>query len=362
MRTIGLDLGKIITFCEISEGKITQRGVMHSIDELASVLGNSKGKAKVAFEACREAWHVADVVRQLGHEPLLVDTTRVRQLGIGQHRRKNDRIDAECLARATAENRLPKAHELSKPRQELRLLVNQRALLLSMRTTLINHIRGMSRVFGSRLPSCNADEFLKNLKRWTMPENVRQRLESLIKPLEEIEKSVADADQQLQECATQERATQLLETTPGVGPIVAASFISVIDSPDRFSSAHQVESYVGIVPGENSTGGKRRLGGISKHGNSYLRSVLVQAGWCILRSKQKSTLKSWGQKVASRRGKKVAAVAIARRLVGILWAMWRDGKPFEANHQPAFQAVTVQAITQQQRNGFGMSAEMSMSQ
>ena len=114
-----------------------------------------------------------------------------------------------------------------------------------------------------------------------------------------------------------------------MGAVVAASFISVVDEADRFRHAHQLESYIGLVPGENSSGSKRRLGAITKEGNSYLRALLVQAAWNILRTKGDDPLKSWATKVAARRGKKVAVVALARRLVGVLWAMWRDGADYD---------------------------------
>ena len=90
---------------------------------------------------------------------------------------------------------------------------------------------------------------------------------------------------------------------------------------------------MGLVPNENSSGGKRRLGAITKKGNSYLRAVLVQAAWAVLRSSDKSDpLRLWAEAVAARRGKRIAVVALARRLVGVLWAMWRDGTVYDAPH------------------------------
>ena len=97
-------------------------------------------------------------------------------------------------------------------------------------------------------------------------------------------------------------------------------------SQDGFKKAHQLESYLGLVPSEDSSGGKRRLGGISKRGNPYMRALLVQSAWCILRLRDTSDpIKAWADSLAERRGKRVAVVAIARRLAGVLWAMWRDG-------------------------------------
>ena len=100
----------------------------------------------------------------------------------------------------------------------------------------------------------------------------------------------------------------------------------------RFASAHQFEAFLGLVPGERSSGEKRRIGRITKAGNSRVRYLLVEAGWRILRTKgeEVAALRAWGLSIAARRGKRIAVVAIARRLAGILYAMWRDGVPYDA--------------------------------
>ena len=105
---------------------------------------------------------------------------------------------------------------------------------------------------------------------------------------------------------------------------MAAAFVSVIDEAGRFHHAHQVESYLGLVPGEDSSGGKRRIGAITKEGNRYVRALLVQSAWTILRSAPADDpLRQWGQALVTRRGRRIAVVAVARRLAGVLWSMWR---------------------------------------
>jgi hypothetical protein len=120
-----------------------------------------------------------------------------------------------------------------------------------------------------------------------------------------------------------------LMTVPCVGSVVAAGFVSVIDDAGRFRNAHQVESYLGLVPSEDSTGGRRRLGAISKAGNPYLRSLLVEASWTLLRKKDGDPLSRWARQVARRRGPRIAVVALARRLAGVLWAVWRDDTVYD---------------------------------
>jgi hypothetical protein len=139
-------------------------------------------------------------------------------------------------------------------------------------------------------------------------------------------------DAKLVQLCELEPTVKLLMTAPRVGPIVAATFVSVIDEARRFSNAHQVEAYLGLVPSESSSGGpkQRRLGAITKAGNSYARAMLVEAAWGILlRRDADEPLSLWGQAVTARRGRRVAVVALARRLAGVLWAMWRDGAAYD---------------------------------
>src|SRR5207247_7434999 len=123
-----------------------------------------------------------------------------------------------------------------------------------------------------------------------------------------------------------------LATAPSIGPITASAIVTTVDDVTRFVSAHQFEAFLGLVPGERSSGEKRRIGHITKAGNSRVRYLLVEAGWRILRSKGEDTaaLRAWALTIAARRGKRIAVVALARRLAGLLYAMWRDQRPYDA--------------------------------
>ena len=124
-------------------------------------------------------------------------------------------------------------------------------------------------------------------------------------------------------------AVQRLRTAPAIGPVTAAAVVATIDDVSRFPSAHQFEAYLGMVPRERSSGEKRQLGHITKAGNGRVRWLLVEASWLILRSKrpESAALRAWALAIAARRGKRIAVVALARRLAGILYAMWRDATP-----------------------------------
>jgi len=204
-----------------------------------------------------------------------------------------------------------------------------RATLISSRVQLVTAIRGHLRANGVHLKPIRTEDFVGLLEAQRLPTAVEELLAPLAKQLSALELSIAMAERRVEELVAREPVTQLLQTAPGVGPIVAAAVVCVIDDPKRFKRAHQVESYVGLVPSEN-TSGKRRLGAISKQGNPQLRALLLQSAWSLLRKRGEEPLKEWGKQVQARRGKGVGAVAVARRLLGIVWAMWRDDVAYDA--------------------------------
>jgi transposase len=329
VNSIGIDLGKKPAVCIVAGASVVQRQTLQSIHEMRSVLGPEvMAPSKVAIEACREAWAVARWLKEWGHEVLLVDTTRVKQMGIGQHRRKTDRIDAETLARAVEENRVPRAHLLSDKRQKLRLELSSRRALVEARANFVTTVRGVCRTVGIQLPSCDIANFVTRVRQVTLPEEITLAINPLLEALEALEPQLARIEERLEKMCETEPSFELLKTAPGTGAVLSAAFISVIDDPNRFESAHQVEAYLGLVPSEN-TSGKRKLGSITKQGNTYLRALLVQGAWTVLRGRSGDPLTMWGQEVSARRGKRVGAIAVARRLAGILWAMWRRNTVYE---------------------------------
>jgi transposase len=217
---------------------------------------------------------------------------------------------------------------------------------------MVTTIRGLVREQGGQIPSCQTQNFARRVRAQRLPPEVSRLVAPLVELVETVDAQLTTSEDQLVALCAKEPIIAALTTTPGVGTVVAACFVSVVDEARRFQSAHQVESYIGLVPSEDTTGGKRRLGAISKHGNSYLRALLVQAAWVILRTSDKSDpLYLWATKLIERRGKRIAVVALARRLVGVLWAMWRDGTVYDARHL-AHQGVrglrrAVQSLEQQ---------------
>jgi transposase len=171
----------------------------------------------------------------------------------------------------------------------------------------------------------------------------------LVATLTVAQQQLAAVDAEIAEIAGGDSIIRLCATAPGVAVIVAATFVSVIDEARRFRDAHAVSAYLGLVPGESTTGGKDkpRLGAITKHGNAHARRMLVQSAWQILRAGDADDpLRRWAQHLAETRGKKVAAVALARKLAGVLWAMWRDGTVYDPGLQARESSKGLRAAAQ----------------
>jgi transposase len=347
MRSVGLDLGaRHIAYCEVRDGKVVDRVGVGSFSELQSRLGVGTSPARIAFEASREAWHVYDLLKGWGHDPKIVDTTRLKTIGLGHHKRKNDAIDAECIAMAVYEDRIPAVHVLSPERRELRKKLSVRQALVETRAQYVTTIRGLARAQGVLLPSCSPHNFLDRLQAATLDEGSRVLVAPLSAVLENVEEQLSHVDDELEALAKHDPLVQLCATAPGVGLIVAATFLSVIDDAKRFKNAHAVSAYLGLVPSESTTGGpsNRRLGSITKQGNPHARAMLVQAAWALLNSGRHHAddpIRMWGTRIAKRRGKNIAALAVARRLAGVLWAMCRDGTFYASVDQAVASAAGV---------------------
>jgi transposase len=285
MRSIGLDLGaRHIAYCEVRNGEVVDRTSVKRLEQLRSRLGPDTAPARIAFDASREGWHVHDVLVSWGHEPKMIDTTRVRAMGVAHHKRKNDALDAEAAARAVEQGRVPEAHILSPARRAMRAQLSVRGALVETRAQYVTTIRGLGRAAGVLLPTCSTENFVSKARESALDDATRALIAPLLAVLVEIERELAKVEHLLSEMARAEPITSLLATAPGVGLVVACTFVSVIDEAKRFRNAQAVGAYLGLVPSEMTTGGpeKRRLGSITKQGNTYARKMLVQAAWLIL--------------------------------------------------------------------------------
>jgi transposase len=289
--------------------------------------------SRVVMETSAEAFRIADAALAAGHQVRVVPGTLVRLLGVGARGVKTDQRDAQQLSKASWQTDVPSVHIPSKPARELKSICGARDVLVGTRTKLINNVRGWMRTQLWKVRGGTTATFADRVRGHAaavgepLPEHIERQLRMLTVVVEEVKA----ADKQLQKLAAEHPVCRRLMTVPGIGPLTALRFVAAIDDPSRFPTAHRVQSYLGLTPGEHSSSERERRTGITKAGPMALRRTLVQAAWaamCLVRTSH--PMIDWARRLAERRGRPVAAVALARKLAGILFAMWRDGTSYES--------------------------------
>jgi transposase len=243
---------------------------------------------------------------------------------------KTDKRDARTLAEALRLGAYRATHRVSAEQRHVRSELLVRDSLVRTRTRYVALIKAAVRREGLRLSQGEAERTASKVRQIPLREEVLQELSPILELLSALNKEISSADERIEQLGKNNLVVRTLMTAPGVGPVTALSFVASLDEVTRFSGAHQVESYLGLVPSEYSSGERQHRGRITKRGNARMRSLLVEAGWRILRSRKNECahLKVWAMQIAARRGKRIAVVALARRLSGILYAMWRDGNVY----------------------------------
>jgi transposase len=319
-----------------SEGQILlERRVATS--QLGRLL-TGRAPSRVVVETCAEAFRVADQARELGHEVRVVPAALVKTLGVGAHGVKTDVRDARVLSEVSTRIDLPSVHIPSQTSRERKSLCGMRDALVSSRTQQINTVRGWTRGRMLRVRTGKAETFPTRVREALSKQEIPTYVERQLRSIDELSAHVLEADKELEKLAKQDPTCPRLMSVPGVGPVTAIRFVAALDAIGRFSSVAQVQSYLGLTPGENSSSERTRRTGITKAGPAALRASLVQAAWAARRSRGTHPILTWVDEVEKRRGKHVAVVALARKLSAILFALWRDGTFYDRKHaktQPA---------------------------
>jgi transposase len=280
---------------------------------------------------------VAQCLEGVGHQVIVADPNYAPMYPHRRRRVKTNRRDAETLARACRQGTYRPAHRVSAARRDLRQQLTVRELLVRTRVRAIATMGALIRSEGLRVRRGAAEGFGARVAALTLPPALATTLKPLLTVLEAVDTAIAEADARIGAVAATDPVVQRLTTVPGVGPVTAAAFVATLDDVERFRGAAQVASYLGLVPSEASSADYRRRGPITKAGDGRLRWLLVQAGWTVWRSRRAAAqpLRAWMRQLAARRGKFVAVVAAARRLAGILYALWRDQTTFTTDRGPA---------------------------
>ena len=333
MEHVAIDLGarKSQICVRNSDGEIVEEKRWETWDLKRYLAG--RPKSRVIVETCSEAFGVAAVAKELGHETRIVAATLVRTLGVGARRTKTDQRDARALSEVSCRVDLPSVHVPRPESREKKTFCGMRDALVSARTKVINTVRGWLRGEGRRLGKGSTPTFTERVRALCGAE-LPSYVERQLRAVDALTAEIKEADRELEAQAKGDETCRRLMTVPGVGPLTTLRYVAAIDDVGRFANAHQVESYLGLVPGENSSSEREQRLAITKAGPRALRWVLVQAAWALrtqCRQPKAIPLQLWAHQVELRRGKRTATVALARKLAGILYAIWRDGTEYEGS-------------------------------
>jgi transposase len=345
-QVVGLDLGdRYSHYCILTHtGELMEEGRIQSTAAALDKQFGSGPRMRIALETGGHSPWISRLLESYGHQVIVANARKIPTVTASES--KNDRNDAEQLARMAAfDPRLlhPIEHRSLERQQDLNL-VHTRSVLVRVRTMLVNSVRGLVKSGGGRLPACSSEAFPERA-RAAIGVELKKACEPLLEQIAQMNRSIAAMDKQIEGLETKYPEIAVLRTVPGVGPVVAACYVLTLDSPEAMETNRQAGAYLGLRPRQQQSGDSNPQCGITKTGNIYLRSLLVQSAQYILgRFGQDSELRRWGLKLAAsggKRGKKRALVAVARKLAVVLLSMWRNRKKFE----PFPQAVAALAIT-----------------
>jgi transposase len=311
-----------IAFVDTETGECGERRLTHR-EEAEQFYGTLKQRSvRVGMEASGHARWFERLLNDLQFELWIGDAAEIRTKRV--RKQKTDRQDAQLLLRLMVEDRFPRIWIADAANRDLRQLLWHRHRLVQMRTRIMNQLHVVALNEGLRRKKALWRPVGRNeLESLILAPWASRRRQDLLALLDQLTPKIQELSRALEEEVEKRPVTQRLMTHPGVGPLTALAFELVIGTPERFHCGKQIASYVGLVPSEESSGDRRRLGHISKQGNSLLRYLLVEAAQVTVRSQQQ-----WRGKffhLAMRRGRKIAKVAMARKLAVHLYWMWRQG-------------------------------------
>jgi transposase len=313
-----------IAFVDRETGECGERRLAHreEAEQFYRELKARSLRVRVGMESSGHSRWFERLMQELGFELWIGDPAEIRTKRV--RKQKTDRQDAQLILQLMLENRFPRIWVPDAENRDLRQLLWHRHRLVQMRTRVMNQLHvvalneGLRRKKALWRPAGRTELESIVLAPWAS-----RRRQDLLDLLDQLTPKIQELTRALEEEVEKRPVTRRLMTHPGVGPLTALAYELVIGTPDRFHCGKQIASYVGLVPEEKSSGDRRRLGHISKQGNVLLRFLLVEAAQVTVRSHPE-----WRNKffhLAMRRGRKIAKVAMARKLAVHLYWMWRQG-------------------------------------
>ena len=314
-----------IAFLDQETGECDERSLNHSDGEAEKFYRDLKLRGvsvRVGMEATGYARWFERLLAELGIElwigdPAEIKTKRVRK-------QKTDRQDAQLLLQLLLENRFPRVWVPSPENRDLRQLLWHRHRLVQMRTRIMNQLQAVAMNEGQRWrKKLFTEKGRMQLEKFLLAPWATRRRQDLLVLLDRLNPTIGELTAAIEQEAKKRPEVLRLMTHPGVGPITALAYVLIIGTPERFHCGKQIGSYVGLIPCEDSSAGRKRLGHISKQGNTLLRFLLVEAAQAAVRWDP-----DWRRRflhLAMRRERRIAKVAMARKLAVRLYWMWRKG-------------------------------------
>jgi transposase len=345
--TIGVDLGDHWScYCVLDEaGEILLEQKVATTPEAMKLAFGRIPRSLIALETGTHSPWVSRLLTELGYEVLVAHAQKVQL--ITKSNRKDDRHDARTLARlARIDPELlgPVRHRSAQAQIHL-TVIRARAELVRARTALVNASRGLVKSYGQRLPKCGTQQVSRELAAELHAE-LREVLEPLLKEIESLNERIQEYDVRMEKIARESYPqVELLKQVKGVGTQIALTYVLTLEDPHRFPKSREVGCFLGLRPGRRNSGQSEPQKKITKEGDRYLRTMLVQGAHYILGPfGADSDLRRWGLKLAARGGKnakKRAVVAVARKLAVLLHRLWVSGEVYEPlrNSHKAMRAV-----------------------
>jgi transposase len=326
--TIGLDLAKNVFQVHgvDAEGGVVVRRQLRRSQVLPFF--KKQRPCLVGMEACATSHHWAREITALGHEVRLMPPRYVKPY---VKRNKNDAADAEAICEAVTRPTMRFVAVKSAEQQSVLMLHRTRELMVRQRTMLVNALRAHMAEFGvvARAGLPQVKELLATIadkEDQRIPPLARTCLKGLARQLLSLEGEIVAAEKRIYAWHRTNEDSRRLESTPGIGPITASALVASITDPQVFKSGRMMAAWIGLVPRQSSTGGKERMGGISKQGDQYLRWLLVIGAMTVIRhAKRRGTADPWLANIIANKPTKVAAVALANKNARVAWVLLRHG-------------------------------------